>query len=469
MQRFLEMMVEPSGLEKNSSLAPWPAQLVQLFDMFPQPPPVVSSGRRGLRVARCGVATVRICWFSGNSFCLWLLLCLPSFGAAAEQAPLRHASSLVAQFEKFGLTPLAQGDRDVCSLFAITALAEYEYARQTTGPHARLSEEYLIWAAKRANGKTGDQAMFYEAVHGLNELGICPADEMRYTDKPDPHRKPSPVALAESQPLRKRWRVEWIKLWSLDSALTERESLEIKRALANGHPVACGLRWPKKLHGSELLAVPPPHEVFDGHSIALVGFEDDPTKPGGGVFLFRNSNGSAWGNHGYGTMSYAYVRTYANDALWLRLGPPGSEVPTIRYEAESMQVLAKAKSTTSSQSMSDFHASMWSGGRQLFCAAQRGGSIDLGFEVPAAGRYRIRVLATAAPDFGVIHASLDGKRVGPTFDLYAGRVCPTGPLELGEFHFQAGRHRIRISAVDKNAHSKNYFFGLDGVDLMAEK
>jgi hypothetical protein len=112
---------------------------------------------------------------------------------------------------------------------------------------------------------------------------------------------------------------------------------------------------------------------------------------------------------------------------------------------------------------------MWSGGRQLFCGAQRGGSIDLGFEIPAEGRYRIRVLATAAPDFGVVHAALDGKTIGPTVDLYAGRVCPAGSLELGEFHFQAGRHRLRITAVDKNVRSKNYFFGLDAVDLMATK
>ena len=245
--------------------------------------------------------------------------------------------------------------------------------------------------------------------------------------------------------------------------------MEIKRALANGHPVACGLRWPKKLNGSELLAVPAAKEVFDGHSIALVGYEDDPAKPGGGTYLFRNSFGPAWGNHGYGVMSYAYARAYANDALWLRLEPPGSEVPTVRYEAESMPVLAKAKSTSSSQNMSDFHASMWSGGHQLFCGAERGGSIDLGFDVPVAGSYRIRILATAAPDFGVIHAALDGKRVGPTFDLYAGRVCPAGSLELGEFRLQAGRHRLRIAAADKNVRSANYFFGLDAVDLMAKK
>ena len=54
----------------------------------------------------------------------------------------------------------------------------------------------------------------------------------------------------------------------------------IKEALAHGHPVACGLRWPKVLKGSELIQVPPPNAVEDGHSIALVGYIDDAERQG---------------------------------------------------------------------------------------------------------------------------------------------------------------------------------------------
>ena len=78
-------------------------------------------------------------------------------------------------------------------------------------------------------------------------------------------------------------------------------------ALAHGHPVACGLRWPKVLKGGELIEVPPPNAVDDGHSIALVGYVDN-AQNNGGVFLFRNSWGPEWGKNGYGSISYAYTQ-----------------------------------------------------------------------------------------------------------------------------------------------------------------
>ena len=62
-------------------------------------------------------------------------------------------------------------------------------------------------------------------------------------------------------------------------------------------------------------------------------------RPGGGVFYFRNSDGPNWGDRGYGVVSYAYVRTYANDAIWLKEGPPHSEEPLVRFEAERMAIV----------------------------------------------------------------------------------------------------------------------------------
>lgn len=398
-----------------------------------------------------------------------LLLFMPTLVTAEEPERLPGKVDLTAEFEKLGLTPLAQGNRDDCSLFAITALVEFETGEHSREPHRRLSEEFLIWAADHATGETGDQAMFYKAVQGLNSLGVCAADLMPYLGKPNPHRKPSAEAVADARPLSERWKVEWIKRWSLDSPLTERQMLEIKRALANGHPVACGLRWPKELKGSKLLEVPPADKVSDGHSIALVGYEDDPTQNGQGVLLFRNSYGPTWGDKGYGVMSYGYVRAYANDALRLGFGAPRSEVPTVRYEAESMTILAKEKCDTSRQKMNDWGAPMWSHGEQLFCNAQRGGWVELGFDVPKAGRYRVRILATAAPDYGIVRAAIDGRKLPPEFDLYAGRVCPAGSLELGTHDLSAGNHRLRVTAVGKNATERSFSFGLDAVDIITAK
>jgi hypothetical protein len=395
---------------------------------------------------------------------VWINYDAPST-VAAESLP--RSVDLTPEFEKFGLVPLNQGDRGDCSLFAVTGVTEFECAKHPNAPHHRLSEEFLIWAADKATGQSGDQAMFYKAVLGLNDYGICAAELMPYKNKPDAHRHPTPPAIADARKLRERWRVDWIKRWSVGRPLTERELLEIKQSLANGHPVACGMRWPKNLTGSQILAVLPANQVFDGHSIALVGYEDDRSQPGGGVFRFRNSFGDKWGEHGYGTMSYGYVRAYANDAMRLRLGPPGSEIPTARYEAESLPVLAAGGCQPAPQNMHDFGPKMWSHGEQLTCNAKKGGFVELGFDVRKPGRYRVRVLATAAPDFGVIRAALDGRPLPREFDLYCGQVAPAGSLELGTHELAPGRHRLRITAVGKEAASKGFFFGLDALDLIA--
>ena len=212
--------------------------------------------------------------------------------------------------------------------------------------------------------------------------------------------------------------------------------------------------------------MPGADQVFDGHSIVLVGYEETPGKTGGGVFLFRNCAGPRWGDEGYGRISYAYTKAYANDALWLQIEPEGAEAPIHRYEAESLPILEKGNFQVTPQEMDRYGAPMWSRGKQLFCGAGKGGSVELAFDVARKGRYRIRVLATAAPDFGKIQIAVDGRRSGPLFDLYAGRVCPAGSLELGVVDLEEGGHRLRFTSEGKNAYASNFYFGIDAIDLL---
>jgi len=51
-----------------------------------------------------------------------------------------------------------------------------------------------------------------------------------------------------------------------------------------------------------------------GHEVLLVGYQDDPSEKGGGRFMLRNSWGEEWGDGGYGTVSYAYVECFCNEA-----------------------------------------------------------------------------------------------------------------------------------------------------------
>jgi len=384
----------------------------------------------------------------------------------AQPQPLPTKINLVPEVERAELAPRAQGKRDTCSLFAITALAEFESARVTKVRGQSFSEEFLIWAGRTATAHKQEQAMFYEAVQGLNSFGICTQALMPYEKTTENRHKPSAAALADAKARSGRWQVNWIKRWDVQAPLTDEQMTAIKQALARGHPVACGLRWPKSLQGHEILTVPGRDHVFDGHSIALVGYENTPNRNGGGVFRFRNSDGPAWGDHGYGFMSYAYVRAYANDALWLHFGAADSEVPLVRFQAESLPVLAQERCDAHSQDMRDFGALLWSGGKQLYCGAQKDGYVTLGFSMERGGRYRLRALGTAAPDYGIIRAALDNKEVGSLYDLYSGRVSPAGSLELGVHEFAAGRHTLRFTVVGKNLAAGNYYFGLDTIDLL---
>ena len=166
-------------------------------------------------------------------------------------------------------------------------------------------------------------------------------------------------------------------------------------------------------------------------------------------------------------ISFAYVQAYANEALWLQLGAPGSEVPLERVEAEATTVLTRNRSFLFHQAMDGFGGIMWSGKTQLFCRAEADAFVELSFDVRNAGRYRVRFLGTAAPDFGTIRVALDGKACESDFDLYSGRVSPSGSLELGIHQMAVGRHTVRVTSVGKNSASSNVHFGLDAIDLLA--
>ncbi len=61
---------------------------------------------------------------------------------------------------------------------------------------------------------------------------------------------------------------------------------QVKAEIRAEHPVAIGFQWPK---GDEqyrklidgLMSVPPREGMLDGHSIIMVGYQDDPKAPRG--------------------------------------------------------------------------------------------------------------------------------------------------------------------------------------------
>ncbi len=73
---------------------------------------------------------------------------------------------------------------------------------------------------------------------------------------------------------------------------------------------------------------------MDGHSVLLVGYRDDKTQPGGGVFLIRNSAGPSRD----GMMTYEYVRAYLNDAAWIDFRGAGKGGPHRQATAAALRI-----------------------------------------------------------------------------------------------------------------------------------
>ena len=217
-------------------------------------------------------------------------------------------------FKKWELGPRSQGKRDTCSVFTIAAALEYALAeKQGTG--TQLSVEYLNWASNQVLGNNRDGAFFSDLWQGFTMHGVCPERDMPYQDVYDPSSAPNEEAKNHASKLQEnKFRMHWIKEWNRNTGLTDKELVQIKQVLSRQRPVCGGFRWPQNVHwNDDVLNTPPPEGVFDGHSVLLVGYKDDSEKPGGGMFVFRNTNNG--GREGW--MTYEYASAYMNDALWI--------------------------------------------------------------------------------------------------------------------------------------------------------
>jgi C1A family cysteine protease len=246
-----------------------------------------------------------------------LSLGLHSTASADESAPVKSnavASSvdLRPEFTQLGLRQRQQGARGTCSVFTMVGALEFA-AAHARGHGETLSIDFLNWAANQ-HRPPSDGGFFSDMWKGFADFGICTEQQMPYATKFDPNRKPDATAVnAAKTRLESGLTCHWIKEWNVKTGLTDEQFLAVKQTLGQGWPVCGGFRWPKKPQWKdEILQMCPAEDVFDGHSVLIVGYRDDPSADGGGTLIFRNSNR---GSDGF--MPYAYAQTYMNDALWI--------------------------------------------------------------------------------------------------------------------------------------------------------
>jgi hypothetical protein len=140
----------------------------------------------------------------------------------------------------------------------------------------------------------------------------------------------------------------------------------------------------------------------------------------------------------------------------------------VAVEAEALLAAGKATvrgGALAAQPMREFGAG-WSDGAQLFWhSGDVGAVLDLVVDVPVAGRYSLALYLTRAPDYALLQLEVDGAR-SVTFDGFAERVEPSGPVRAGSFDLQAGPRRISLMILGRHAQSTGHFAGVDRIELL---
>jgi hypothetical protein len=219
-----------------------------------------------------------------------------------------------------GMAAKDQGARNTCSVFAITFLHEYEFATKKGFAKPHFSEEYLNYAKNVVNNMQTDGGFFDLIDNGYQAWGCYPRRFVPYQATYDP----SYVVPQSYMNAAKKWdrlKTTFVKKWDKTRGLSDAELNTALGYLDNGIPFAGGFLWPTNFQlenhlGIQMMKTPASKaDVFDGHSVAIVGYRRMKSMPGGGYIIFRNSAGPDWGDHGYGYMPFAYLKAYCNDVI----------------------------------------------------------------------------------------------------------------------------------------------------------
>lgn len=245
-----------------------------------------------------------------------------------------------------------QGSRGSCVAFAMTAAMEQPMCPQGIQD---LSEQFLYWAIKSNPSEPfpGQEGTWIEfAQQMVQQHGICLETLWPYNpkvipgnvDQGDPHI-PLPSTHASQDALtripagpryhrfmrRDSGRAQVIRDWLLERERPVAVSLPVYRDPGAPGPRSNWTEPEARTHGH----VQGPVEgdiASGGHAVCIVGYRPDPEKFNGGVFVFRNSWGTAWGHMlpdvrspderspapdrapGYGVISAYYIDRYCSEA-----------------------------------------------------------------------------------------------------------------------------------------------------------
>lgn len=212
-----------------------------------------------------------------------------------------------------------QNPRGTCVAHA--TIAAYEYYLVERGTFQEMSEQFMNWLCKRDSEAAGEGTVLGFAFPKLDLEGSCLETTWSYNRLKTPgfwaQGPPPAPALAQAQQFRDspEFRVPGINL-----SLSPNSVTDIKAELVRRRWVAFSIPAFPSWYGNDGvtmtgdIGMPGTGETagHNGHSMCIVGYEDDSSVLGGGRFIIRNSWGKSWGVNsrfgpGYGTIPYGFI------------------------------------------------------------------------------------------------------------------------------------------------------------------
>jgi len=254
--------------------------------------------------------------------------------ATHSQEILRHFGETPKIFAQVNMRPrfdvLGIGTKDQtphpsCAIFSLLSVYAFQRA-PTTGLAPVFSEEYMIWAImkvlsknelavpKDASANLDLGFTLPQAAEALRGYGTAFAEEVPYHFSiSDPHVYAPPTEVIDLA--RKRSPSDGFFISGKDGKEKVANVIQVINA---GVPVALTLNWPEqKEFGDNVMLDAQPADGKSQHVVVLVGYQTKSGKLDDLQFLFKNSYGVTWGDHGYGLLNYNYLVANFQNALFL--------------------------------------------------------------------------------------------------------------------------------------------------------
>ena len=212
-----------------------------------------------------------------------------------------------------------QGKRGTCSVFAATSIMEF-LLKKNTGYYINLSEEYNYWIAKKYT-LTNSLLKTYESVDALAgylalegyKFGAALESDFPYQPNNRFQLSDPTCTIVDGSYVNRCFSYEPsdtvpVKKYKVDTQYIERENIG-QFIIKNKKPVLINILWCYDVinQATGRISMPSEEDLHNcgGHVITLVGYNENNNE-----FIFRNSWGESWGDHGYGYIPEQYINQH---------------------------------------------------------------------------------------------------------------------------------------------------------------